>query len=75
MLVLSRRVGEEIVIDGRIRVIVTSVRGDKVRVGIDAPQSVRVDRQEIHDRIANVTGKSWLGNALSASDREKVTLP
>ena len=50
MLVLTRRVGEEIVIDGNIRVTVTGVHGDKVRIGVTAPASVRVDRQEVHDR-------------------------
>ena len=48
MLVLTRRVGEEIVIDGDIRITITAVRGDRVRIGITAPEFVRVDRQEIH---------------------------
>lgn len=50
MLVLTRRPGEEIVIDGNIRVTVVSVRGDRVRIGIEAPPSVVVDRQEISER-------------------------
>ena len=50
MLVLTRRVGEEIVIDGDIRVTVTGIRGDKVRIGISAPEFVRVDRDEVHQR-------------------------
>jgi carbon storage regulator len=50
MLVLTRRPGEEIVIDGRIRLTVVSVHGDRVRIGIEAPPSVIVDRQEIHER-------------------------
>ena len=50
MLVLSRRPGEEIVIDGDIRVTVVSVKGDRVRIGIVAPPSVVVDRSEIHER-------------------------
>jgi carbon storage regulator len=50
MLVLSRRTGEEIVIDGQIHVKVVEVRGDRVRLGICAPASVRVDRQEVHER-------------------------
>ncbi len=54
MLVLSRRMGEEIVIDGNIRVMVVSVKGDKVRLGISAPPSVSVDRQEIHERRAEL---------------------
>ena len=50
MLVLSRRVGEEIVIDGGIRVTVVSVQGERVRLGIKAPPHVVVDRAEIHER-------------------------
>lgn len=50
MLVLSRHVGETIVIDGAIHVTVVAVKGDRVRVGITAPQNVRVDRQEVHER-------------------------
>jgi carbon storage regulator len=50
MLVLTRRCGEEIVIGGNIHVTVLSVHGDKVRIGITAPRSVPVDRQEVHKR-------------------------
>ena len=50
MLVLSRKVGEEITIGGEIRVTVIAVRGDRVRLGIIAPLDVAVDRQEIHER-------------------------
>ena len=51
MLVLSRKIGEEIVIGGCIRVTVTAINGDKVRVGITAPPEVRIDRAEVHERI------------------------
>ena len=50
MLVLTRKPGEEIVIDGNIRVTVVAVQGDRIRIGIIAPQSVVVDRAEIHER-------------------------
>jgi carbon storage regulator len=50
MLVLSRRIGEEIVIDEQIRVVVLAVKGDRVRLGICAPATVRVDRHEVHER-------------------------
>jgi carbon storage regulator len=50
MLVLIRRLGEEIVIGGNIRVVVTAVMGDKVRLGITDPRSVPVDRKEVYDR-------------------------
>lgn len=47
MLVLSRRVGESIVVGDDVTVTVLEVRGDVVRVGIDAPRSVRVHRAEL----------------------------
>jgi carbon storage regulator len=50
MLVLTRNVGETIVIDGRIRVTVVAIQGGKIRLGVDAPHDVRVDREEIHKR-------------------------
>jgi carbon storage regulator len=50
MLVLTRRVDETIVIAGDIRVTVVAVQGDKVRLGIVAPEAVTVDREEIHQR-------------------------
>jgi carbon storage regulator len=48
MLVLTRRFGETIVIDGEIRVTVVEIKGGKVRLGVTAPASVRVDRAEVH---------------------------
>ena len=50
MLVLTRRINEEIVIDGKIFIIVVEVRGEQVRLGICAPTQMRVDRQEVHER-------------------------
>jgi carbon storage regulator CsrA len=50
MLVLSRRVGEQIIVDGAIRVTVVAITGHNVRLGVTAPASVRVDRAEVHDR-------------------------
>jgi carbon storage regulator len=50
MLVLTRRVGEEIVIDGDIRITVVDISGDRTRIGISAPPSIRIDRREIYER-------------------------
>jgi carbon storage regulator len=50
MLVLSRRSGEEIVINGNIRVSIVAIQGNKVRIGISAPPDVDVDRMEVHQR-------------------------
>jgi carbon storage regulator len=50
MLVLTRKAGEAVVIDGDIRVKVIAVKGHTVRLAVEAPPEVRVDRQEVHDR-------------------------
>ncbi|MCK5666252.1 MAG: carbon storage regulator CsrA [Thiotrichaceae bacterium] len=51
MLILTRRTGQTIVIGNDIKVTVTEVNGNHVRLGIDAPKDVIVNRQEVHDRI------------------------
>lgn len=51
MLVLSRQRDETIVIDDSIRITIVDVRGDKVRIGVEAPRDVTVHRQEIYDAI------------------------
>ena len=48
MLVLTRKVGEKVVVDGRITVTVVAVDRNKIRLGITAPPDVRIDREEIH---------------------------
>ncbi len=50
MLVLSRRIEERIVIGDRIVLTVLSVQGNRVRIGIEAPVHVSVDRQEVRQR-------------------------
>jgi carbon storage regulator len=47
MLVLSRKANETIVIDGNIRITVVSLRGNQVRLGIEAPAQVKIFRQEL----------------------------
>ncbi len=51
MLVLSRKKNESIVIDDKIIVTVVEIRGDKVRLGIQAPKEVPVHRSEVHAAI------------------------
>jgi carbon storage regulator len=51
MLVLSRKKNESIVIDDNVVVTIIEVRGDKVRLGIQAPRDVAVHRQEVLDAI------------------------
>lgn len=51
MLVLSRKKDEKIVIGDHITVMVIEIRGDKVRLGIDAPKEISVHRQEVYEAI------------------------
>jgi carbon storage regulator len=51
MLVLTRRTGESIIIGDGIKLTVVNIGPGRVKIGIEAPPSVRVDREEIHSRI------------------------
>lgn len=67
MLVLTRRVGESIVIGDDVRVVVLDVRGDTVRIGIEAPRQVDVHRAEVYAEVqaanaAAVTHRDDLGD-------------
>lgn len=50
MLVLTRKAGEQVIIQGNIRITVVSVGPGRVKIGIDAPADVKIDREEIHVR-------------------------
>ena len=58
MLVLSRHRDECIMIGDDVRITIVDIRGDKVRLGIDAPQEVPVHRMEIYDAIRRENQKS-----------------
>ncbi|MEX2285829.1 MAG: carbon storage regulator CsrA [Planctomycetaceae bacterium] len=51
MLVLSRKKDEKIIIGDNITIMVIEIRGDKVRLGIDAPKDITVHRQEVYEAI------------------------
>jgi carbon storage regulator len=70
MLVLTRKLGEEIVIpslDVKIRVV--EVRGDKVRLGFEAPSDVAVHRLEVHERIQQFAPQKPLKAHLDSGDK------
>ena len=51
MLILTRRIGEAVVIGENITVTVMGVNGNQVRVGVDAPKHVEVHREEVYERV------------------------
>lgn len=56
MLVLTRSVGERLIInDGEIKLNVLEIKGNQVRIGIDAPRHISVHREEIYNRIQHET--------------------
>jgi carbon storage regulator len=67
MLILSRKSGESIVIDGRIKITIIRVEGEAVKVGVEAPAEVPVHRQEVYDEIQRSNQQ--------AITRQKVALP
>ena len=77
MLVLTRQIDEEIIIDGRIVVKVLAIHGNQVRLGIEAPREVEVYRREIYDQIAQATKEATtarpevLREVLSAREKSR----
>ncbi|MAR32671.1 MAG: carbon storage regulator [Porticoccaceae bacterium] len=67
MLILTRRVGETLVIGDDIRITVLSARGNQVRMGVNAPKNVAVHREEIYQRIQSEKDSS---QPISEFDRE-----
>ena len=51
MLILTRRIGEVLVIGDDVKITVLGVRGHQVRIGVDAPKNVAVHRKEIYDQV------------------------
>lgn len=72
MLVLSRQRDESIVINDNVVVTIVDIRGDKVRLGIEAPQEIPVHRREVYDAIQRENHRSAQG---SRTDAKRVGAP
>lgn len=70
MLVLTRKLGEGIVIDDDVTITIVEMKGGNVRIGIDAPRSKKIYRQEVYDRIVEENREAAQWNML---DLEKIS--
>jgi carbon storage regulator len=72
MLVLSRKKNESIVINDEITIVVVEIRGDKVRLGVEAPREVPVHRREVYEAIQrSQNGEAKIETTENEADEER----
>lgn len=71
MLVLSRKKNESIVINNDITIVVVEIRGDKVRLGVEAPKEVPVHRREVYEAIHRAGNNGPMGSGQVGSEAKK----
>ncbi len=71
MLIITRRVGEEIVLEGEIRIVVKEIKGKQVRIGVDAPAAVAVHRAEIYHQVADENARAAVSDVTRAQEAAK----
>lgn len=58
MLILTRKIGETLVIDGNIEVTILGIKGGQIRIGITAPKEIQIHRLEVYKRIQEALAQS-----------------
>ncbi|NMB01614.1 MAG: carbon storage regulator CsrA [Firmicutes bacterium] len=72
MLVLTRKVDQSIMIGDHIRIVVVDVRGDQVKIGIDAPRDVMVHRHEVYEEIQAENRRAAINRQVDVGVLERV---
>ena len=75
MLVLARKVGQSIVINDNIELLVIEVRGDQVRLGIEAPRSIPVHRKELLEQVREENVKAAIDSDINVVSKALGELP
>ena len=59
MLILTRKPGESIILDGGIKITVAGIQGNQIRIGIEAPKEVKVYREEVLERMSDYSAPPY----------------
>jgi carbon storage regulator len=72
MLILSRKIDEQIKIGDNITITIIEVRGDQVKIGVEAPKSVKVFREEVFNAIQKENKAAAIGNTVALDSLSKL---